>query len=74
MGTTVVNLFAALFWATSAALWWISSAPPDATLDSLASELQVAAYYSKWAAVAACIAAALQVISALLSAWRTRRW
>lgn len=73
MTTIIVNLFAALFWAISAVLWWISSAPPDATLDSLASELQVAAYYSKWAAVVACIAAALQMVSALMSAWRARR-
>jgi hypothetical protein len=70
MSTIVVNLFAALFWAISATLWWISSGPPGASLESLASELQIAAYYSKWAAISACIA--LQVISALMSAARGR--
>jgi hypothetical protein len=73
MSTIVVNLFAALFWAISAALWWISSGPPGASLESLASELQIAAYYSKWAAISACIAATLQMISAGLSTLRGRR-
>jgi hypothetical protein len=72
MSTIVVNLFAALFWAVSAALWWISSGPPGASLESLASELQIAAYYSKWAAISACIAAALQMISAVMTAARVR--
>jgi hypothetical protein len=53
MTTILVNLFAALFWAIAAVLWWISSGPPGASLESLASELQIAAYYSKWAAIAA---------------------
>jgi hypothetical protein len=73
MSTIVVNLFAVLFWAISAVLWWVSSGPPGAALETLASELQVAAYYSKWAAIAACIAAALQMINALMGAWRARR-
>jgi hypothetical protein len=57
------SVTAAIFWALSAIQ------PLTLTLDVMQTELQSAAWYNKWAAFSACIAAASQATAWFLSLW-----